>query len=164
MERQFPSGALPEREMLLSWLEFQRATFATKLDGLDDAAAARRSTPPSTMSLLGLVRHHTDGELALFPGCIAGEPVDHLWLAEGADFDELDEPLGQAIARWRAACDRSREICDRFTDLDAMCAAPLIPDQPVSVRWMLVHAIEEYARHNGHADLLRQAIDGSTGY
>jgi hypothetical protein len=155
-----------ERTTLESWLDFHRATLARKCEGLGDAQAATASVPPSAITLTGLVRHMAEVERNWFRRVLAGEhapPIyDPMADPDGPDGGfELarDATLGDALATWReeVACARkhcaTRDLGDtgRFTGQD------------VSLRWIYVHMIEEYARHNGHADLLRERIDGVTG-
>jgi uncharacterized damage-inducible protein DinB len=156
----------PEREMLHAWLEYHRATLALKCDGLSDAQLRERAVPPSTMSLLGIVRHMADVELHWFRRVMHGEPIvgGHYWSETNRDgeFDDVDDaPAEEAFATWRAECDQAREIAAPLS-LDATGIWPRTGER-VSLRWVLVHMIEEYARHNGHADLIRESIDGSTG-
>ncbi len=159
-----PAFELGEREMLDAWLEYQRATLALKCAGLTDDQLRFRAVPPSTMSLLGLVRHMADVEAAWFRRILSR--AESPWIyRSGADpdgdFDNVDDAIVEHdFAAWRAECDNAR----------AVAAAMELDDHGlgkrgdlISLRWVLVHMIEEYARHNGHADLLRECIDGSTG-
>jgi uncharacterized damage-inducible protein DinB len=152
-----------EREMLGDWLDWHRATLLRKCAGLDAARLARRAVPPSSLSLLGLVRHMTDVERGWVRQAFRGEQVPDLYRrsdARDADFEEAD-PAGaeEDYERYRAECLavdaalKGAELDDTFT----------VRERTFSVRWMWQHLVEEYARHNGHADLLREAIDGSTG-
>ena len=157
-----------EREMLRGWLDFQRMTLFGKLRGLDAAQLTRRAVPPSAMSLLGLLRHSTDGEIALFRAVALGEAATYLYGDDtplGGDFDGVDTAdIAADIQRWINACADSRRIETGIDTLDAP-VHELWPGQgPATLRWVMVHMVEEYARHNGHADLLREVIDGATGY
>lgn len=157
-----------EREMLRGWLDFHRMTLFAKLRGLDDAQLRRRAVPPSAMSLLGLLRHSTDGEIALFRAVALGEEVTYLYGDDtplGGDFDGVDAAdIAADIQRWLDACADSRRIEAAIESLDAP-VHELWPGQgPATLRWVMVHMVEEYARHNGHADLLREVVDGATGY
>jgi uncharacterized damage-inducible protein DinB len=154
-----------ERATLAEFLRRQRLTLELKCAGLDPQQLARRSVPPSTMSLLGLVRHLADIERAWFRRAMAGQDAPRLYRGEAddGDFDGAvpDAAVVQAAWRaWRAEC----AFTDRF-----VAAAPdldLLGDdhgRPIPLRDVLVHMIEEYARHNGHADLLRERIDGRIG-
>ena len=153
----------PEWEMLRDWLDWHRATLLRKCAGLCPAQLAERSVPPSNLSLLGLVRHLSDTERGWVRQTFRGEPVPDLYYradAPDADFEEAAAAGAEEdYERYRAECravDASLEgakLDDTFT----------FREQMISARWMLQHLVEEYARHNGHADLLREAIDGSTG-
>jgi hypothetical protein len=157
-----------ERAMLRGWLEFQRLTLLDKLRGLDAEQLRRRAIAPSDMSLLGLIRHSTDGEIALFRVVALGEEVEYLYGDDtplGGDFAGVDDAdIGRDLDLWVEACDHSRRIEADLPSLDAS-GHELWPDQgDLNLRWVMVHMIEEYARHNGHADLLREVIDGEVGY
>jgi len=161
-----PPGQAGERETLLGFLRWQRETLELKCSGLMPEQLARRAVKPSTMSLLGLVRHLSDVERGWIGGRIAGE-VNEPWFwrpeAEDAAFDEAEGTSECVDEAWQAL----REAA-AFTDrvaakasLDRTCE-----DRwrgPLSLRWVLTHLVEEYARHNGHADLLRERIDGKVG-
>nr|WP_079197253.1 DinB family protein [Streptomyces sp. CB02261] len=157
--------------MLAGFLADQRATLVLKCAGLEGARAAelaRRSVEPSTLSLLGLVRHLTDVERRWFGQVLAGrDDAGPLWSSAedpDGDFDgAAPDPMAVSAAweAWRAAV----AFADRFTseapDLDVSGHDDW--RGTVSLRWVLIHMIEEYARHNGHADLLRERIDGTRG-
>ena len=160
-ERVYTPFEADERTMLTAWLEFHRATLAMKCDGLTDDQLRLRSVSPSTLSLLGLVRHMAGVEYNWFRFWLAGEEPsppfddDEDWAIDDAD-------VASTFAFWHGECDRSREILTSFDSLDAVGPGQT-RDTGFSVRWILVHMIEEYARHNGHADLLRESIDGVQG-
>jgi uncharacterized damage-inducible protein DinB len=151
-----------EREMLETWLDFHRATLLFKCAGLDDEQLKRRACPPSTLSLLGLVRHMNEVEAGWFGRFVGdSQPVYSTDEWPDADFDDLDTADAAAdFAAFEAQCARSRE---RATGrgLDETFVGRR--GNAISLRWIYVHMIEEYARHNGHADLLRERIDGVTG-
>jgi uncharacterized damage-inducible protein DinB len=158
-----------EAAVLHGFLDYQRATLRWKCEGLD-AAGLSATTARSTMTLGGLLKHMTYVEDRWFGRAFLGRAptppwdtvdweADRDWEFSSAAADSPDELL----TMWRSACERSR---------DAVAGAPL--DQLAveldsyhgiapSLRWILTHMIEEYARHNGHADLLREAVDGATG-
>jgi uncharacterized damage-inducible protein DinB len=156
-----------ERATLLEFLRAQRLTLEMKCSGLTDEELARRSVEPSTMSLLGLVRHMAEVERNWFRRRMAElDPPMRYQSADSpdGDFDGAvadPEVVAEAWRAWREECE--------FTDRFAAEAADLgmVRDLPnhgqISLREVLVHMIEEYARHNGHADLLRERIDGRVG-
>jgi len=165
-DRRDPPMTAPEREMLDAWLDYHRQTLAWKCEGLSDAQLRERAVSPSTMSLLGLVRHMADVELNWFRRVLSDEQIDggHFWTPDNEDgeFNDVDDAsVEEAFATWRQECDNARAVAARMQLDDA--APRLRRGERVSLRWVLVHMIEEYARHNGHADLLRQRIDGATG-
>jgi uncharacterized damage-inducible protein DinB len=161
IERVDPPYEADERTMLNSWLEYQRATLAYKCEGLTDDQLRTRSVPPSSLSLLGLVRHMAEVELNWFRFWLGGEGPnpryddEEEWDVDGAD-------VAEAFDYWRAECQNARDVVATFASLDDVGAGQTV-GAGISVRWTLVHMIEEYARHNGHADLLREQIDGTTG-
>jgi uncharacterized damage-inducible protein DinB len=156
-----------ERATLTGFLHQQRDTLERKCAGLDAAALARRSVEPSTLSLLGLVRHMAEVERAWFRRVLAGEDTPPRFYSDAdpdGDFDGA-APDGtlvtEAWAAWRQEVAFAERLVAEVPDLDVTGY-----DRrrgPVSVRWVLLHMIEEYARHNGHADLLRERIDGAVG-
>jgi uncharacterized damage-inducible protein DinB len=152
-----------ERTLLTGFLDYQRDTLAWKCSGLTDEQLKLRSVEPSSLSLLGLLRHLTEVERGWFDKTIAGEEAPPLYYTEenpDGDFDDLDTHSATEVYEvWQAACARSREIT-AARDLDFEGSRP---HRDYSLRWVLIHMIEEYARHNGHADLLRERIDGATG-
>jgi uncharacterized damage-inducible protein DinB len=158
-----PPFVAAERPMLESWLEYHRDTLAFKCEGLSAEQLRMRAVPPSTLSLLGLVRHMAEVERSWFHRTIAGREAPPRYYSKAdpdGDFDNVDEAdPDEAFAAWREDCDASRRVLAGKASLDDT----IVSKDAVSVRWILVHMIEEYARHNGHADLLRQRIDGATG-
>ena len=155
-----------ERDTLTSYLRDYRLTLELKCSGLDAAGMARRSVPPSNLSLLGLVRHLTDVERNWFRRVLAGQDVGWRFGRDDdtdAAFDEAAADPGlveQAWAAWRDEVQFAERFVDDAPDLDMTGShGPGL----VSLRDVLVHMIEEYARHMGHADLLRERIDGRVG-
>ncbi len=158
-----PSG--DERSSLDSWLDYHRQTLLLKCAGLSAGQLASRSVEPSNLSLLGLVRHMAEVERAWFRRRFAGEQVGYLYCSDerpDADFDDVGSADAEAdfatftheveLARAAAAGHSLEETLfhsHRQVEMD--------------LRWVYIHMIEEYARHNGHADLLRERIDGATG-
>jgi uncharacterized damage-inducible protein DinB len=158
-----PPSVAPEREALAGWLDFHRTGLLAKLEGLTAEQADRRVVP-SLNTLHGLVRHLTKVEFLWFAGLIAGldEPAPFGW-PERRDGDyALDDgaSLEDDVARYLAACERSREIFGGV-GLDEVRAHGRLGE--IDVRWVMIHMIEEYAQHNGQADILRELIDGTTG-
>ncbi|MFS3128951.1 GNAT family N-acetyltransferase [Nocardioides sp. Bht2] len=156
-----------ERVALDQWLDFYRDALLRKVSGLSAAELVQVSTPPSTLTLAGLVRHLTFVEQYWFTSVVGGlSETPHYKDAVNADADfdgvSADTALAE-IALYRSELRRVREIAAAVTDLDAALPG-LRRGQPINLRWVLIHMIEEYARHLGHADLLRQRIDGTTGY
>jgi uncharacterized damage-inducible protein DinB len=155
-----------ERATLIEFLRGQRLTLQVKCEGLDATQLARRSVEPSTMSLLGLVRHLADVERKWFRQRFGGQDVPTRYQSEAEPDGDFDGAVGdQAVVEdaWRAWHDEVAfaEQFARDTDLDFVGRDGA--GEPISLRELLVHMIEEYARHNGHADLLRERIDGRIG-
>jgi uncharacterized damage-inducible protein DinB len=161
-----PPFSAAERPMLESWLNYHRDTLAVKCDGLSAEQLRTRAVPPSTLSLLGLVRHMAEVERSWFQRTIAGRDAPPLYYTEedrDGDFDNVDNAdPDEAFAAWRAECEGARAVLAGVRSLDESGAKER-HGETVTMRWILVHMIEEYARHNGHADLLRQRIDGTVG-
>jgi uncharacterized damage-inducible protein DinB len=158
-----PPTVADERTLLTGFLDYHRDTLAWKCSGLSDEQLKQRSVEPSSLSLLGLLRHLTEVERGWFAKTIAGEEAAPMYYTEenqDGDFDDLDtHSPTEVYEAWQAACARSREItAARELDFEGSR-----PHRNYSLRWVLIHMIEEYARHNGHADLLRERIDGATG-
>jgi uncharacterized damage-inducible protein DinB len=154
--------------MLEAWLDFHRMTLLDKCDGLAGDQLAARSVPPSALSLLGLVRHLTEVERNWFRRTLAAEAVDAVYGAEsagGSDFSGADPAHAAGdVQRFRDEVEHCRAVAARCPDLDATATGVRDGQRvEVSLRWIYVHMIEEYARHNGHADLLREVVDGVTG-
>ncbi|MGY1841862.1 MULTISPECIES: DinB family protein [unclassified Modestobacter] len=164
-----------ERAALDAWLEFHRGTLLHKCAGLTPEQLGERSVPPSSLSLRGLLRHMTEVERAWFQRVIAGRadagdiycgPDD-----EDGDFDGVgrdgDDPAAAVpaeLAAFTAEVEASRAVAAARESLDELSVGRTRrKGEQVSLRWVYLHMIEEYARHNGHADLLRERIDGATG-
>jgi uncharacterized damage-inducible protein DinB len=162
-----PPLAGTERETLSTFLDFQRGTLAGKCAGLSDDQLRLRAVEPSSMSLLGLVRHLADVERGWFRQVFTAEDVPDIYQTAGdrdADFNDVDDAnVAEAFASWTAECDRARQITAAAASFDDLAARPTRRGETPSLRWILTHMIEEYARHNGHADLLRERIDGAVG-
>jgi len=157
-----------ERAVLDHWLDLYRDTLLLKVAGLDAEQLARRSVPPSPLSLLGVVRHLTEVEAYWLREVLLDERdvPDMYCTADSPDGDFEDAMAATAVAdlaAYRAEVARTRAAATSWTDLDGPVAG-LRRGRPVNLRWILVHLVEEYARHLGHVDLLREAVDGRTGY
>jgi uncharacterized damage-inducible protein DinB len=166
IDRPLPPLNTDERTTLESWLDFHRATLAMKCEGLDDDQAAEATVPPSGFTMTGLVQHLAEVERNWFRRVLAGEQAPPIYDPQadpgGPDggFDlAADSTLAAALATWRAEIARAREHCAARSLADT----GRFMEQDVSLCWIYVHMIEEYARHNGHADLVRERIDGATG-
>ena len=159
-----PDFLLDERSMLEGWLEFHRTTLLLKCEGLDDERRKRRPVPTSLLSLHGLIRHMTEVERGWFRRVLAEDAdAKRIWYSDeepDADLAPLDDADWAAdLSRWEAECETSRQTAATR----ALDDTGLRHGRPCSLRWIYNHMIEEYARHNGHADLLRERIDGTTG-
>ena len=161
--RQDPPRLAGERSMYQAWLDFHRGTLLWKCTGLTDAQLKSASVPPSALTLLGLLRHMAEVERWWFRTTAAGLELPDLYCPDNdkdGDFDSVaDADVERDRATFKAECLAADEAV-REMSLDDTFAGR---DGPISLRWAYVHMIEEYARHNGHADLLRERIDGATG-
>ncbi len=160
-----PPFVLDERAMLEGWLEFHRTTLLLKCEGLDDAQRKARPVPTSLLSLHGLVRHMAEVERNWFRRTLLDEPAaPSLWYDPEVDDSELvpldDADWDQDLSAWQAECEASR----RSAASHALDDVGVRHGEPCSLRWIYNHMIEEYARHNGHADLLRELVDGEVGW
>jgi hypothetical protein len=167
-----------ERTILTCFLDFHRSALMRTCAGLSDEQLRTRAVPSSNLTLLGLVRHLAGVERWYFQGVIAGRFPGSLYTAtddDDEDFNDLESATGaSAFAIWRAEVEESRRITAE-RPLDHVGRVPIDPaaeaggsadpsaGREYSLRWVLNHMIDEYARHNGHADLIREAIDGKTG-
>ncbi|MCZ9346881.1 DinB family protein [Streptomyces sp. TRM76130] len=167
--RPIPPAHADERTMLEAWLDFHRATLALRCSGLEDDRLRRAVVSPSPLTLLGLVQHLAEVERNWFQRVFAGREVPPVFGESNPDGFALrpDRGRDEVVAAWRAEVARGRALiadaslddCGRLSEQEA----GHVGDGGVSLRWIMVHMIEEYARHNGHADLIRERIDGSTG-
>jgi uncharacterized damage-inducible protein DinB len=170
---QLPGVACDERTTLEQFLDYFRSVLLRKAAGLDDAQARLR-VGASEVDILGLVRHLALVEQFWFSQAFAGSSEPDLWADNSDDPDRdwhhtVDDTLATATAALTAEIHRSRAITAGASSLDQLTAIDVGPDDDPdrfgrrSLRWILVHMIEEYARHCGHADLLRETIDGTVG-
>ena len=170
IQRNDPCIAADERTILVAFVDYHRATLLMKADGLDDEQVRRPSVAPSTLNLLGLVRHMAEVERHWFQRVMENREAPPIYYTdEDEDLDMLPPPeatLEDAVSTLRGEISIS----------DAVIAAHSMDDLALrerrtdsggtffpNLRWILVHMIEEYARHCGHADLLREAVDGVVG-
>jgi hypothetical protein len=164
--RREPDRINGERVSLQQWLDYHRATLLMKCAGLTADQLKQRSVPPSRLSLLGLVRHMTEVERWWFRMHAAQEEIGFPYDPDGVglDFDALDTADAaanlEAFTAECAACDGA--VKNKALD-DTVPSRGDHPERTRDIRWIYVHMIEEYARHNGHADLIREAVDGATG-
>ncbi|MGA8209380.1 MAG: DinB family protein [Nocardioidaceae bacterium] len=157
-----------EATLLAAFLDFQRQTLEWKTAGLTPQQLATRAVPTSEITLLGLVRHLAAVETGWLIG-FAGLPTDHWpdvdrnrdqqWQVDAAGVTQVE--VDAAWATWRSAAEASRRVA-RQVPLHTE-DTPRGRDTAFSLRWILLHLVEEYARHNGHADLLRENLDGAVG-
>ena len=153
-----------ERETLRAYLDFHRETLAKKCAGLSDDDLRRR-TMPSSLSLLSLVRHMAEVERAWFRRVLDRQDVPLVWSPEGdfqVAYDATDADVVEAFAAWEAEIAHGRRIEGAAESLDVVGVDRRSGDE-YSLRRILLHLVQEYARHNGHADLIREGIDGTTG-
>jgi uncharacterized damage-inducible protein DinB len=154
-----------ERETLRAALDYQRATLAMKCDGLSDADLRKQSMPPSTLSLLGLVRHMAEVERAWFRRVFQDNDAPMVWSDEidfQAAYDASTSTRAEGFAAWEAEVENSRRVEREAGSLDQSGHQPRWGED-VSLRMVMVHVLLEYGRHNGHADFLREGIDGTVG-
>jgi hypothetical protein len=148
--------------LLRGWLAFHRDALAAKCDGLTDAQLVEQPAAPSSLSLLGLVRHLSEMERHYLGNSISGDVLPLYYCTdedEEADIENLDPSMVAAsISAWRAEMQRSDHILDRHPSFDDRTASG-----KRAIRWCVVKVLQEYARHNGHADIVRERIDGQRG-
>jgi len=166
-ERAWPERLTEERQALEEWIDFHRATLLTKCHGLTSEQLKLAAAPPSAMTLLGLVRHMTLVERWWFRMHAAREDIGFIYATDdwdNADFEDIEgADADENLAAYVDECERAR-LATKGVALDEV--VPSRGDHPErtrNVRWIYLHMLEEYARHNGHADLLRERIDGVTG-
>ncbi|MET9397737.1 DinB family protein [Kitasatospora sp. NPDC002965] len=165
-----PLRTADERATLVTFLDHQRATFVMKCAGLTTEQLRARPLAPSALSLLGLARHLAEVERGWFRNVLADEAVPGYWKRPDGSFSEFDvedaDPE-EAFAVWRGECEHARQLVAATESLGFVGhyrgSTGADGDDAYSLRWILTHMIEEYARHNGHADLLREHLDGRTG-
>ncbi|MDX3519343.1 DinB family protein [Streptomyces scabiei] len=167
-ERTEPSLTADERTMLEGWLDYHRETLAIKCAGLDDARLRTASVPPSELSLLGLVRHMAEVERIWFRKVLVDDGQGPIYFSEEDPDGEFHlteaDTWEEAYGTWQREIATARRNAEGFALADVARAVHRRTGEAPSLRWIYTHMIEEYARHNGHADLLRERLDGTTGY
>ncbi|GAB3168014.1 DinB family protein [Streptomyces incanus] len=154
-----------ERDMLRAFLDYHRATLAMKCEGLTDEELRQQSMPPSTLSLLGLVRHMAEVERAWFRRVFEDNDAPMVWSDKidfQAAYDASASTRDEAFVAWDAEVENSRRIEREAESLDQAGYQPRWGEE-VSLRMVMVHVLLEYSRHNGHADFLREGVDGTVG-
>ncbi|APE14945.1 Mini-circle protein [Mycobacterium sp. WY10] len=166
VDRANPGFTTDEHTMLAAWLDFYRATVLMKCEGLDDEQLRTASAPPSPLTLLGLLQHLAEVERNWFRRVLAGEATGPIYStavdASGHDggFEvSADSSFRDALAVWQDEVAHARANC---VARDVTDSCPFMGAE-VSLRWIYIHMIAEYARHCGQADLIRERIDGVTG-
>ncbi len=163
--RPSPPRSGSERDTLRAFLDYHRATLAMKCEGLTDDQLRQQSMAPSTLSLLGLVRHMAEVERAWFRRVFEDSDAPMVWSDEvdfQAAYDAGASTRDEAFTAWQAEVRTSRRIEREADSLDRTGFQPRW-GQDVSLRMVMVHVLLEYGRHNGHADFLREGIDGTVG-
>ncbi|MER6751137.1 DinB family protein [Streptomyces fungicidicus] len=165
-ERDEPAVNADERTMLEGWLDYHRRTLAWKCEGLTDEQLRTASVPPSKLSLMGLVRHMAEVERIWFRRVLADEDAGPLYFSEADPDGEFHltgaDTWQDAYGAWQTEIGLARRNAAGLA-LDDLSRGRRHGGDRFSLRWIYTHMIEEYARHNGHADLLRECVDGSTG-
>jgi len=165
-----PPRLADERATLVGFLDYQRTTLLLKIEGVADERLGEATVPPSDLSLLGLLRHLTEVERSWFRRRFAGEDAPPLYYGQAHPTGDEDgdfhpgpnDSVADALAAWWAEVQFADELIAAHS-LDDVSALRAHEGMHNNLRWALVHLIEEYARHNGHADLIRERLDGATG-
>ncbi|MDQ1040159.1 putative damage-inducible protein DinB [Streptomyces sp. V3I8] len=167
IERREPATDAGERAMLEGWLDYHRATLAVKCEGLDDTQLRTAAVPPSELSLLGLVRHMAEVERSWFRKVLTADDPGPLYYSDEDRDGEFHlteaDTWEEAYATWQAEIAVARRNAARLGLDDLSEGVGRSTGKPFNLRWIYTHMIEEYARHNGHADLIRERVDGVTG-
>jgi uncharacterized damage-inducible protein DinB len=164
-DRLGPPSFGSERETLRAFLDYQRATLVMKCDGLSDEELRQQSMPPSALSLLGLVRHLAEVERMWFSRVFEDSDAPMVWsdtIDFQAAYDASASTRAEAFGAWEAEVQNSRRIERAAASLDLAGYQPRW-EEDVSLRMVMVHVLLEYGRHNGHADFLREGVDGTVG-
>ncbi|MFE6622737.1 DinB family protein [Streptomyces sp. NPDC008086] len=167
VERHEPSTTADERTMLEGWLDYHRQTLALKCEGLTDAQLRTASVAPSKLTLMGLVRHMAEVERGWFRQVLMDMDPGPIYFSEEDPDGEFHlteaDTWEEAYATWQAEIDIARRNAADFGLDDLSKGRHRRSGEQFNLRWLLTHMIEEYARHNGHADLIRERVDGATG-
>ena len=159
-----PSPSGTERQLLTEYLDWYRAAILRKMEGASDETLRKRIVASET-TLLGIVKHLAWVEISWFQIVFAGRQVDDPWTEGDPDSDwriKAGETTEEILQFYRDACAESRAIVDGAADLDALSVGEA-GDNKHNLRRIMIHMMEETARHAGHADILRESIDGQTG-
>ena len=166
-ERRGPALNADERTMLEGWLDYHRHTLAWKCEGLTDAQLRTASVEPSELSLMGLVRHMAEVERGWFRKVLVGDDPGPIYYSDEDKDGEFHlteaDTWQEAYTTWQTEVEIARRNAAGFGLDDLSRGTSKFTEERFSLRWIYTHMIEEYARHNGHADLLRERIDGVTG-
>jgi hypothetical protein len=166
IERREPSTTADERAMIEGWLDYHRQTLAWKCEGLTEAQLRTASVEPSELTLMGLVRHMAEVERYWFHEILLGTDLGVLYCNDedpDGDFHFTEaDTWDEAYSTWQAEMDSARRHA-AGVGLDDVSKGTSRSGELFSLRWIITHMIEEYARHNGHADLIRERLDGATG-
>ncbi|MGW0867881.1 DinB family protein [Streptomyces koelreuteriae] len=167
IERTEPATDAAERAMLEGWLDYHRNTLAWKCEGLSDEQLRTASVEPSELSLMGLVRHMAEVERGWFRKVLTNEDAPPIYYSDEDQDGEFHlteaDTYQEAYATWQAEIETARRNAARFALDDLSEGKHRRTGEQFNLRWIYTHMIEEYARHNGHADLIRERLDGSTG-
>lgn len=155
-----------ERDLLNGFLDYHRATILKKIKGASEEDLKRPTNPPSTLNLLGLVKHLALNEAWWFGSQFAGQSIDIPGVDENDPESDFvvnpDETLEGIVQLYLTECEKARRIV-AAAELDDLAVATNRAGEHFNLRWIILHMIEETARHNGHADFLRESLDGVTG-
>jgi uncharacterized damage-inducible protein DinB len=166
-ERREPATTADERTSLEGWLDYHRQTLAWKCEGLSDEQLRTASAQPSALSLMGLVRHMADVERSWFRRILADEQAGPIFYSDEDPDGEFHlteaDTWAETYATWQAEIEAARRHAAGFDLDDLSKSRHRRTGERFNLRWIYTHMIEEYARHNGHADLIRERIDGATG-
>jgi uncharacterized damage-inducible protein DinB len=161
----FPDVAADERATLEQFLDFHRRSVVETVDGVSDDDAAAPLLPATNLTIGGIVKHLSRAEDLWFQKKLRGVPMPEPWASAPLDTDpdwdfhsSRHDSVSDIRALYMAACERSRSAAAMFPDLNQLAAQPSFGAGPVSLRWILVHMIEETAQHRGHLDLLHDAL------